>query len=73
VEGFARRGEGGGLRDHRDNGAAFAVFLDVQDHDELMMVLFSNPTGNWGDYQVFPLGTLEGEMKAMRAAGMIDG
>lgn len=54
-----------------DNGAGFAVFLDVDDHDELMMILFSNPIGNWGDYQVYPLGTLEGEMKAMKAAGMI--
>ena len=55
-----------------DNGAGFAVFLDVDDHDELMSILFSNPIGNWGDYQVFPLGTLAGEMKAMRAAGMLE-
>ena len=54
-----------------DNGAGFVVFLDVANHDELMMILFSNPIGNWGDYQVFPLGTLEGEMAAMKAAGMI--
>ena len=54
-----------------DNGAGWAVFLDVADHDELMMILFSNPIGNWGDYQVFPLGTREGEMAAMRAAGMV--
>ena len=54
-----------------DNGAGFAVFLDVADHDELMMILFSNPIGNLGDYQVFPLGTLDGEMAAMKAAGMI--
>jgi muconolactone delta-isomerase len=54
-----------------DNGAGWAVFLDVADHDELMMILFSNPIGNWGDYQVFPLGTLEGEMAAMTAAGMV--
>jgi|SRR5262245_5156969 muconolactone delta-isomerase len=54
-----------------DNGAGFVVFLDVADHDELMMILFSNPIGNWGDYQVFPLGTLDGEMAAMKAAGMI--
>jgi muconolactone delta-isomerase len=54
-----------------DNGAGWAVFLDVADHDELMMILFSNPIGNWGDYQVFPLGTLEGEMAAMKAAGMV--
>jgi hypothetical protein len=54
-----------------DNGAGYAVFLDVADHDELMMILFSNPIGNWGEYQVLPLGTLEGETAAMRAAGMI--
>ena len=54
-----------------DNGAGFAVFLDVDDHDELMGILFKNPLGNWGEYQVLPLGTLEGETTAMRAAGII--
>ena len=54
-----------------DNGAGFAVFLDVDDHDELMEILFKNPLGNWGEYQVLPLGTLEGETTAMRAAGII--
>jgi hypothetical protein len=43
----------------------------VADHDELMMILFSNPGGNWGDFQVYPLGTLEGEADAMKAAGII--
>ena len=54
-----------------DNGAGFAVFLDVDDHAELMAILFKNPLGNWGEYQVLPLGTLEGETTAMRAAGII--
>jgi len=54
-----------------DNGAGFAVFLDVEDHDELMAVLFRNPLGSWGSYQVYPLGTLEGETRAMREAGII--
>jgi muconolactone delta-isomerase len=54
-----------------DNGAGFAVFLDVDDHDELMAILFRNPLGSWGEYQVLPLGTLEGETQAMRAAGII--
>ena len=54
-----------------DNGAGFAVFLDVDDHDELMAILFKNPLGNWGEYQILPLGTLEGETTAMRAAGII--
>lgn len=54
-----------------DNGAGFAVFLDVADHDELMAVLFRNPLGSWGEYQVLPLGTLEGETRAMREAGII--
>lgn len=54
-----------------DNGAGFAVYLDVADHDELMMILFSNPGGNWGDFQVYPLGTLDGEADAMKAAGII--
>ena len=26
-----------------DNGAGFAVFLDVDNHDELMAILFKNP------------------------------
>jgi muconolactone delta-isomerase len=68
------------LRDHgkaevyeiiEDNGAGFAVFLDVDDHDELMTILFRNPLGNWGEYTVLPLGTLEGETQAMRDAGII--
>ena len=54
-----------------DNGAGFAVFLDVDNHDELLAILFKNPLGNWGEYQVLPLGTLEGETTAMRAAGII--
>ncbi|MDE0058666.1 MAG: hypothetical protein OXI22_10340 [Defluviicoccus sp.] len=54
-----------------DNGAGFAVFLDVDDHDELMSVLFRNPGGSWGSYEVYPLGTLEGETRAMREAGII--
>ena len=54
-----------------DNGAGFAIFLDVDDHDELMAILFRNPLGSWGEYQVYPLGTLEGETAAMRAAGII--
>ena len=54
-----------------DNGAGFAVFLDVEDHDELMTILFRNPLGSWGEYQVLPLGTIEGETKAMRDAGII--
>ena len=54
-----------------DNGAGFAVFLDVDNHDELMAILFKNPVGNWGEYQILPLGTLEGETTAMRAAGII--
>ena len=54
-----------------DNGAGFAVFLDVENHDELMKILFANPGGNWGSYKVFALGTLEGEVNAMTAAGMI--
>lgn len=54
-----------------DNGAGFAVILDVDDHDELMRILFKNPLGSWGDYQVLPLGTLDGETRAMREAGII--
>lgn len=54
-----------------DNGAGFAVFLDVDDHDDLMTILFRNPLGSWGEYQVLPLGTLEGETRAMREAGII--
>ena len=54
-----------------DNGAGFAVFLDVDDHDELMAVLFRNPGGSWGAYEVYALGTLEGETRAMREAGII--
>ncbi len=53
------------------NGAGYAVVLDVDDHDELMAILFRNPLGSWGEYQVLPLGTLEGETQAMRAAGII--
>ena len=54
-----------------DNGAGFAAFVDVDDHDELMGILFRNPLGSWGEYQVFALGTMEGEMRAMQNAGML--
>ena len=54
-----------------DNGAGFAVFVDVEDHDELMTLLFRNPGGSWGSYEVYPLGTPEGETRAMREAGII--
>ena len=54
-----------------DNGAGFAVFVDVEDHDELMTLLFRNPGGSWGSYEVYPRGTLEGETRAMREAGII--
>ncbi len=54
-----------------DNGAGFAAFVDVDDHDELMGILFRNPLGSWGEYQVFALGTLEGELRAMQNAGML--
>ncbi len=53
-----------------DNGAGFAIIVDVEDHDEFMGILFRNPLGSWGEYQVFPLGTLKGEMKAMQKAGI---
>ena len=49
-----------------DNGAGF-----VEEHDELMAVLFRNPGGSWGAYEVYALGTLEGETRAMREAGII--
>ena len=52
-----------------DDGYGFAVLIDVESHDELMAELFKNPLGNWGNYQVFPLGTLEGERRAMEAIG----
>ena len=54
-----------------DDGYGFVILLDIEDPDELMGILFKNPLGRWGDYQVYVLGTLEGEHKAMRAAGMI--
>ena len=54
-----------------DNGFGFAALVDVENHDELMSILFANPIGRWGDYQVFPLGTLFGEALAMRQAGII--
>ena len=40
-------------------------------HDELMAILFENPLGRWGEYQVMALGTIEGEYQAMRKAGVI--
>lgn len=54
-----------------DNGAGFAVMVDVADHDDLMAILFRNPLGSWGEYQVYPLGTMEGEKRAMQQAGVI--
>lgn len=52
-----------------DDGYGFAILIDVKTHDELMAELFKNPLGRWGTYQVYPLGTLEGEREAMEAIG----
>jgi hypothetical protein len=54
-----------------DDGYGFAILLDVESHDELMAILFENPLGRWGEYQVMALGTMEGEYQAMRKAGVI--
>jgi hypothetical protein len=54
-----------------DDGYGFAVLVDVSSHDELMAILFENPLGRWGEYQVMALGTMEGEHSAMRKAGVI--
>lgn len=54
-----------------DDGYGFAILLDVDSHDELMAILFENPLGRWGEYQVMALGTIEGEYQAMRKAGVI--
>ncbi len=54
-----------------DDGYGFAILLDVESHDELMAILFENPLGRWGEYQVMALGTMDGEYQAMRKAGVI--
>ena len=54
-----------------DEGYGFAILIDVTGHDELMAILFANPLGRWGEYQVMALGTMEGETEAMRKAGVI--
>ena len=54
-----------------DDGYGFAIVIDVDCHDELMAILFENPLGRWGEYQVMALGTIEGEYQAMRKAGVI--
>ncbi|MBI2207170.1 MAG: hypothetical protein HYU41_25320 [Candidatus Rokubacteria bacterium] len=54
-----------------DDGYGFAILVDVTSHDELMAILFENPLGRWGEYQVMALGTMEGETEAMRKAGVI--
>ena len=54
-----------------DDGYGFCIMIDVDDPDRLMGILFACPIGRWGEYKVFVLGTLEGENRAMRAAGMI--
>lgn len=54
-----------------DDGYGFAILVDVDSHDELMEILFENPLGRWGEYQVMALGTMEGEHRAMRKAGVI--
>jgi hypothetical protein len=54
-----------------DDGYGFAILIDVGDHDELMGILFENPLGRWGEFQVLPLGTLEGERRAMESVGIL--
>jgi muconolactone delta-isomerase len=54
-----------------DDGYGFAFLIDVGDHDELMAILFENPLGRWGEFQVMPLGALEGERRAMENVGIL--
>ncbi|MGH6681460.1 MAG: hypothetical protein ACREDL_21585 [Bradyrhizobium sp.] len=54
-----------------DDGYGFAILIDVNDHDELMGILFENPLGRWGEYQVMALGTLDGERRAMEKIGVL--
>lgn len=54
-----------------DDGYGFMVLIDQDDPDQLMKILFKNPLGRWGNFQVYVLGTLEGEHQAMKEAGMI--
>ena len=54
-----------------DDGYGFAILIDVDDHDELMGILFESPIGRWGEFQVMPLGTLDGERRAMEAIGIL--
>ena len=54
-----------------DEGYGFAFLIDVASHDELMTILFKIPLGRWGEYQIFPLGTLDAEHAALRELGIL--
>lgn len=54
-----------------DAGFGFAVFVDGYSHDDIMRWLFRVPLGNWGEFSVLPLGSLEAEHEAVMTAGMV--
>jgi hypothetical protein len=71
LVGLRERGQAEVFTIVEDDGYGFAILVDVTSHDELMAILFENPLGRWGEYQVMALGTMEGETQAMRKAGVI--
>lgn len=46
----------------------YAVFVDVDSHDELIDILHRNPMVQDEETEVFPLGTVEGELETAAEA-----
>ena len=49
----------------QDEGVGMAIIVNVASHDELISLLNPNPMGSWGNFEVYPLATIEGERQSM--------
>ena len=54
-----------------DGDGGFIVLLDVDDHEELMEILMSNPMNRWGEFEVIPMISAEAEERILERAGAI--
>lgn len=49
----------------------FVALVDVDNHEELMEILQTNPVTLWGEFQVIPLTSAEAEEGILRKLGRI--
>ena len=70
LEGLRKKGKADVYTIIEDDGYGFAFVLDVESNEELFLELTKNPLGLWANYQVYALGSLDGEIRALEAVGL---